>query len=146
MPEYNAPMFGLYAQAFLLYRQLHGEAAALEFFRSLFAAVLGKAYGEPGKDFEKGNPKGFKRLVEARDSAVGLKVRVDVVSPAEIRYVFETDPFPMLRGHVDGRAFYALFMDFKTSYLLGGAWKCEIIRHAWDDSGGVTEAVIRKIA
>jgi len=127
--KYNAAFFGLYENTFLALKEEFGEEKALEVFRKIIEGSLKKAYD--AMDFEKGNPKDFKKVVGARDKSVGLKVNI-LIKGDKIIYKFKTDPFPNLKGHVDHNKLDDTYMKFKVDYLLGSEWHYRNTKHLWN--------------
>jgi hypothetical protein len=139
---YNAAFFGLYEKAYLLYRELHGEEAALKFMRTLFERALGPAYTAMG--FTKGNVKDFCRVVSERDAGVGLKVCFSEVSEAKIVYEFHSDPFPGLKGMVDPKELDDTYLRFKINFLLGPGWSYSTPQHLWNGAPCSRHVLVRK--
>ena len=141
MADYNKAFFGSLANTFLLYKKLHGEEHALNFIVQLMEMNLGPAYD--GMEFEKGSTKDFKRLMEERDSAVGLEIEIPEPTESRLIYRFHTDPFPGLKGEVDPEKFDATYIKFKIRYLLGDDWNWTVTKHIWRGDP-YTEHVIEK--
>ena len=141
MPEYNKAMFATYASGYLLFKELHGETAALKFMRTWFERNLKPAY--EAMDIVRGSTADAARVIGARDAAVGLDVRFPVIEKQRLVYEFHTDPFPMLRGLVNPRVFDNCYMGFKIAFLLGNAWTYTTPEHIWEN-GRVTRHVIKK--
>ncbi len=50
-----------------------------------------------------------------------------------IVYQFHDDPFPNLKGRVDGNELDRNYLDFKVSHLLGDGWKItSTTKHLWE--------------
>lgn len=141
MPEYNMPMFAAYANGFLLYKDLHGEEAALRFMRKWFERNLKPAYDRMG--FQKGSTQEAAAVMGKRDEAVGLVVKFPVIEPATLVYEFHTDPFPMLKGLVDPRKFDACYVQVKVAHLLGDDWFYRTPQHIWEN-GSFTQHIITR--
>ena len=142
MPEYNAPFFNALSTVFLTYKEKHGEEKALEFMRDVFARRLGPVYDEWG--FSKGNPKDFERVVQKNDELLGLDVSFEV-GENRIAYRFHTDPFPSLRGHVEGRSFDDTYMAFKVRHILGDEWSYSTPKHLWDGDSCTEHIIVNKV-
>ncbi len=138
---YNAAMFGLYENLFLVLKNKLGERKAVDLFRTIITAGLKKSYD--ANSFEKGNPKSFAQTVKKRDESVGVEVKFPIVTDRKIVYQFWTDPFPNLKGKVDPHTLDDTYMHFKVSYLLGDNWTYNTTKHFWRGDA-CTEHVIEK--
>jgi len=127
--KYNAAFFGSIETAFKILKQKYGKRAALEFLSELMKRNLSKAYAAMGAK-RNGGPTEYKRVVGARDAAVGLKVSFRNL-PSGFTYRFHTDPFPGLRGEVAPEELDRTYMEFKRDYLLGPAWSYKTTKHLW---------------
>jgi len=127
--KYNAAFFGCVETAFKIMKEKHGRRAALGFLTELMKRNLSKAYAAMGAR-RHGGPAEYKRVVGARDAAVGLKVSFKDI-PTGFVYRFHTDPFPNLRGVVKPEELDATYMVFKRGYLLGPKWNYRTTKHIW---------------
>lgn len=128
MKEHNVAFFGLYETWFKLLKTELGEEKALIFFRKVMETILENAYG---KDFEKGKPSEFIRMVKQRDESVGVKVSFSEVLDNQFSYRFHMDVFPNLKGHLDAEKLADTYIKFKINYLLGEHWTYKTIKHIW---------------
>ena len=141
MPEYNAAFYNGLTAVVLALKRRYGEAEAIDVMREVFSARLKSVYDQLG--FTKGSPEDFARVIGANDVMLGLKVEF-IVEPNKIIYRFHTDPFPLLKGHVDPTKFDNAYLRFKIEYVLGDDWDYCTTKHLWN-SDPFTEHVIEKI-
>jgi len=142
--EINTAFFGLAQNIYLETKLELGENIALDVLTWGLARGLKEAYQASGfKEEARGNPEEFKRLLTARDNAVGLRVLFPEVTENRIVYQFLDDPFPDLKGHVDPEKLATTYMDFKVSYLLGKEWSYHMTKHFWKGDNCI-EYVIEK--
>ena len=103
---------------------------ALKMFREIMEEGLQKAYDSMGAK-RLGGVDEFICIVGKRDSMLGLKVKFKKGDNKFI-YIFNTDPFPGLRGHVSNTALDPCYLDIKRDYFLGPEWNYKLVRHIWD--------------
>ena len=129
MKEYNSAFFGLYEIWFKVLKSELDEEKALMLFKTVMETMLENAYG---KNFDKGQPLEFIRLVSQRDENVGVKVSFHEITDNSFIYRFHTDVFPNLKGYVNSEKLSATYIHFKVRYLLGENWTFKTLAHIWD--------------
>ena len=129
MKEYNTAFFNLYETWFKVLKSAMDEEKALMLFKKVMETMLESAYGS---DFDKGYPHEFIRMVSVRDNNVGVKVSFSEINDCQFVYIFHTDVFPNLKGHVDPIMLIDTYISFKVSYLLGDDWSYKTLNHIWN--------------
>ncbi len=141
MPEYNAAFYNGLTTVVLALKRRYGEAEAIDVMHEVFSSRLKDVYDKLG--FVKGSVQDFVRVVGANDEMLGLVVEFKIENE-KIIHRFHTDPFPLLKGHVNPTKFDDSYIRFKVEYVLGQEWKYTTTKHIWRGDQFTEHVIERK--